>query len=114
MYKVLKDKGHNMTVSLENTDMKATVRVGMLDMEILRILEVGEDISFGTEDTDVKLNDAWVIPVRDDTAKELQKYSMRMKKPERDQSRKSEQVEETKPKRKQPVDVFNLIFGIDE
>lgn len=114
MYKVLKDKGHTMNVSLENTETKASVLIGKLDMEILKILE-SDDRTFGTADGDIKLDSEWDFEVDDETARILSTKAMRMRKPVRDQSKKSEQKhEEVTPKKKQPVDVFDLIFGIDD
>ena len=39
MYKILKDKGNNMNIVLENTETKASIVIGRLTIDILSILE---------------------------------------------------------------------------
>ena len=102
MYRVLKEKGHNTNVVVENTDTKANVIVGKLSMEILNVLEkAGHKIENYTEEMNIEV-DA-------DTAKTLSSMAMKMKKPIRDQSKKTKDT--IKPKAGE-VDAFDLIFGV--
>lgn len=108
MYKVLKAKGHNQTITLVNTETTASVIIGQITMPILKIL-ADTGYHFG-EDKERKLNDMWDLEVTEETGKELAHEAMKMKKPDRTEI-KSEQKIENKPKRNQPVDVFDLIYG---
>lgn len=108
MYRVLKEKGNNASVTLENTSTKASIIIGKLTMEILSILEREEDVSFGEHGT-IQLKDKWDITVSDDTAKELSSKALRMSKPLRDQRKKPE--EQLKKDNKQ-IDAMDVLLGL--
>lgn len=109
MYKILKDKGNNSNVTLENTDTSAQLNLGKISMEMLSILEK-DGFSFGSEDSDIKLKDEWELEIGEDTKKDLERIAMRMKKPDRDQSKaKSEQVAKEKNKK---IDAMDVLLGL--
>lgn len=81
MYKILKDKGSNKNIILENTDTSASVVIGRLSMTILEILTKQEHMTFGSEEGHTKLTDNWEFEVSSDTAKELQKLALKIEKP---------------------------------
>ena len=68
MYRVLKIKGNNANVVVENTDTKANVIIGKLSMEILRVLEKA---GYKTEDDTLKLTDEWNLSISKEIASEL-------------------------------------------
>ena len=106
MYLVTKPRGHFSNVTVANTDTNSSIVIGRLDMSIIRRLETaGHKIG----DDGVSSTDEWNLAVDEETAKDLCKRAMVMKKPIRDQSKKAEIK---KHNGKEPVDVFDLIFGI--
>lgn len=119
MYKILKEKGNNQNIVLENTDTKASVMIGKLNMDIMRELEKEVEFDESREDT-IKLKDKWDIEVREDTAKALMAIASPIKKPVRSKVIKDCAVRTPeKPKKKKTktgrevVDVFDLIYGIN-
>lgn len=107
MYKVTKSEGNNENVFLENTEDKRSLNIGRLSMEIIKILEEA-GFTFGTAAGDIALRNEWSIEVNIDTKDKLAKLAMKMRKPIRDQSKKSEH------KAAAPdaiPDLFDLIFG---
>ena len=62
---------------------------------------------------EIQLGEPWDITVSDETAKDLLAKALPMKKPIRTKKN-SEQSATHKSESKQPVDVFDLIFGIKE
>lgn len=110
MYRLLKDKGNNMNLILENTETKASIIIGKLTMVILSILETKEGVRFGKDDGEINLKDEWRLTVKDETAKELSAKAMRMSKPIRDQSKKSEQV--LKKKDNKSIDAMDVLLGL--
>lgn len=113
MYKLSKPIGAASAVSVENTDTGGVVIIGKITLPILTILADKEGLK--TSDDTLSLQDQWDITITEETAKTLAKEAMKMKKPIRDQRKtKSEQPADAKSKtKKQPVDVFNLIFGTE-
>lgn len=106
MYKVTKERGNNANVTLVNSDTKASVIVGKLTMDILKMLEDnGYKFDPDTEEA-IPLRDAWSLEVSSDTAKKLSEKAMKMNKPVREQSKKSE------PKVKQVVDAMDVLLGL--
>lgn len=108
MYKVLKERGNNVSITLENTETKASIIIGRLSMDILAILEK-EGVHFGDADGDVKLKDKWELHISDETAKELSAKAMRMTKPIRDQRKVKE--EEQKKSNKE-IDALDVLLGL--
>ena len=105
MYRVIKEKGNNVNVFVENTESKKSLNIGRLSMEMIKILEEA-GFTFGTGYGDIVMRDKWVMEVNTDTKDKLSKLAMKMSKPIRDQSKKSEQkTADTVP------DLFDLIFG---
>ena len=119
MYRINKDKGNNQNITLTNVEAKASVIIGKLTMDIMRILEKEVEFDESKEHT-IKLKDKWDFTVSDEAGKELAKMASPIKKPVRTKttSRPSTASEQTQPiQRKTPksgrevVDVFDLIFG---
>lgn len=109
MYKLLKEKGNNVSITLENTETKASIIIGRLSMDILSLLEKEEGIRFGDSDDEIQLKDKWELTIKDETAKELSAKAMRMSKPVRDQSKKSEQVLK---KDNKSIDAMDVLLGL--
>ena len=76
-------------------------------MEMIKILEEA-GFTFGTGDGEIAVRDEWAIEINADTKDKLVKLAMKMSKPIRDQSKKSEQ--KTAAPDAVP-DLFELIFG---
>lgn len=72
MYRILKDKGFNQTITLENLNTNAQINLGKLSTTMLAILEDSEGLRFGVkEDGLILVNDEWNINIKDETAKKL-------------------------------------------
>ena len=101
MYRVLKPTGAGANVSVENPDNMSSIIIGRLNTSIIDTLKEN-----GYEVPDY--NEEWSIEVNSECAKVLASMAMKMKKPIRDQSKKS------KPKGRigVEVDAFDLIFNI--
>lgn len=114
MYKLIKDKGIHK-ISVMSTDTKATIDIGVISTSILSILEEGEGLS--VESGKLNLSDQWSFEISNETKEKLLELTMMMKKPDRkkhEQKQKTTSEEESKPREKKaPVDVFNLIYGIE-
>ena len=108
MYKLLKEKGNNLNVILENTETKAQLNLGRITLDVLSILEKEEDLTFG-EKGKLNLTDEWNIIITDSTAKELSAKAMRMSKPIRDQRKHKE--EEIKKSNKE-IDAMDVLLGL--
>lgn len=109
MYKVLKEKGNNVNITLENTETKASIMIGRLSMDILGILEREEGVHFGDAPDEIALKDSWDITIKDETAKELSAKAMRMSKPVRDQRK----VKEEQPKKENKhIDAMDVLLGL--
>ena len=108
MYRLLKEKGNNLNVMLENTETKAQLNLGRLTIDILTFLERKEGMTFGEGGT-TQLKDAWDFTIKDETAKELSAKAMRMSKPIRDQRKHKE--EEIK-KRNKEIDALDVLLGL--
>lgn len=108
MYRVLKEKGNNVSITLENTETKASIIIGRLSMDILSLLEKEEGIRFGDSDGEIKLKDKWELTIRDETAKELSAKAMRMSKPIRDQRK----VKEEPKKSNKEIDALDVLLGL--
>ena len=107
MYKILKEKGNNMNIVLENTETKASIVIGRLAMDILSILEK-EGVHFGDSEGEIQLKDKWDITIKDETAKELSAKAMRMSKPIRDQRK----VKEEPKKSNKEIDALDVLLGL--
>lgn len=116
MYRVLKEKGNNQVVTLENTETKASIILGKLGMSVMSTLE--KEIDF--EDKGLKYTDKWDLEVSPELGKELAKCASPIKKPVRTKTSGSTAIRsEQAPKKKKTksgrevVDVFDLIFGTE-
>lgn len=107
MYKILKEKGNNMNIVLENTETKASIVIGRLTMDILSILEK-EGVHFRDSEGEIQLKDKWDITIKDETAKELSAKAMRMSKPIRDQRK----VKEEPKKSNKEIDALDVLLGL--
>lgn len=103
MYRVLKEKGNNMNITLENTETKASIIIGRASMEILRILnEAGHTIG----DDGIAFRDRWDLEVNEEVGKELASKAMTMSKPIRDQRK-------VKPKKdNKQIDAMDVLLGL--
>lgn len=111
MYRVLKDKGNNASVTLENLDTRASIIIGKLSMDIIRILEAQGYVFDTDKDEAIRsLRDAWNLSVSDETATKLSKIAMSISKPPRDQSKKSKQSEHTE--NKPVIDAMDVLLGL--
>ena len=108
MYKLLKEKGNNLNVILENTETKAQLNLGRITLDVLSILEKEEDLTFG-EKGKLNLTDEWNIIITDSTAKELSAKAMRMSKPIRDQRK---HKEEQPKKSNKEIDAMDVLLGL--
>lgn len=106
MYKVLKDAGNNGNITIEDTDEKRTTMIGKLSMDILKILE-GEGYTFGTEEGETQMKDKWDLSITKDAYDKLRKKAFSIKRPERNQSKKSEQKIDNKK-----VDAMDVLLGL--
>ena len=120
MYRINKDKGNNQNITLTNVEAKASVIIGKLTMDIMRILEKEVEFDESKEHT-IKLKDKWDFTVSDEAGKELAKMASPIKRPIRAKtSRPSTASEQTQPIQRKTtksgrevVDVFDLIFGTE-
>ena len=120
MYRINKDKGNNQNITLTNVEAKASVIIGKLTMDIMRILEKEVEFDEAKEHT-IKLKDKWDFTVSDEAGKELAKMASPIKRPIRAKtSRTSTASEQTQPIQRKTtksgrevVDVFDLIFGTE-
>lgn len=118
MYKVLKPKGAVANVTVMNTDTRASVVIGKPSVEILSILNREEGYSTTPEDPAKQIDvfAEWELDISEKTGKLLAESAMKMHKPKRIKKDASEQkvdTPKTQTSTKQPVDVFDLIFGIE-
>lgn len=104
MYRVVKANGNDANIIIQNTETKSNLIIGRFSYDIKKILE---DAGYSFPPS----YEAWTFEVNSETAKSLASKAMRMKKPIRDQRKKPE---ENKKSDKQVVDVFDMIFGIEE
>lgn len=105
MYRVIKEKGNNQNIFVENTESKKSINIGRLSMEIIKILEE-EGYTFGTAEKDIAIKDNWSLVINSDTKDKLSRLAMRMNKPIRDQRKKPSEQKQT-----EVPDLFDLIFG---
>ena len=109
MYRLLKEKGNNLNVMLENTETKAQLNLGRLTIDILTLLETKEGLTFG-DGGKIQLKDEWNFNISEETAKELSEKAMRMSKPVRDQSKKA--TEEKKKEANKQIDAMDVLLGL--
>ena len=76
MYRVIKEKGNNVNVFVENTESKKSINIGRLSMEMIKILEEA-GFTFGTGDGDIAMRDKWVMEVNTDTKDKLYKQELK-------------------------------------
>ena len=121
MYRINKDKGNNQNITLTNVEAKASVIIGKLTMDIMRILEKEVEFDESKEHT-IKLKDKWDFTISDEAGKELAKMASPIKRPvraktSRPSTAESEQAQPTQRKMtksgREVVDVFDLIFGTE-
>ena len=120
MYRISKDKGNNQNITLTNVEAKASVIIGKLTMDIMRILEKEVEFDESKEHT-IKLKDKWDFTISDEAGKKLAKMASPIKRPvrakttPRPSSSTSEQTQpiqrKTTKSGREVVDVFDLIFG---
>lgn len=102
MYLVSKEAGNNSNITLINQDTKASVIIGRMTMDILSILE-----ETGQVFTRDNLKSKWEFEVPEETGRKLASKAFIMKKPVRDQSKKSEQKKANKN-----IDALDVLLGL--
>lgn len=102
MYLVSKEAGNNSNITLINQDTKASVIIGRMTMDILSILE-----ETGQVFTRDNLKSKWEFEVPEETGRKLASKAFIMKKPVRDQSKKSEQKKANKN-----IDAMDVLLGL--
>lgn len=100
MYRVLKSKGYNANVVVENTDTRANIIIGKPTMDIIHIIKEGGA-------TPPEPQEEWHIEVNKDTAVTLSKLAMKMTKPIRDQRK-----PEIKKELNKHVDAMDVMLGL--
>lgn len=100
MYRVLKEAGYGANVILENTDTKASVIIGRINMEILRLIEKDRG-------GDIDRTSKWLIEITKETAIELQKMTINMKKPIR-----SQKAKDLFKKPNKEIDAMDVLLGL--
>ena len=75
MYRLMKEKGSNKNVTLENTETKANVIIEKMKMHMLDLLREVEGITF-SDMSSTKLTDEWDFNVSAITAEALYKTAM--------------------------------------
>ena len=109
MYVVEKEQGNNSNITLINQDTKASVIIGKMTMEIIDILEE-EGYKFNKdlgEDSCISLTEKWRLDITDEAGRKLASKALAMKKPVRNQSKKSEQKIDNKN-----IDAMDVLFGL--
>ena len=107
MYRLLKEKGNNLNVILENIDTRAQLNLGRLTIDILTLLETKEGMTFGEGGT-TQLKDEWNFSISEETATELSAKAMRMSKPIRDQRKHKEEPK----KNNKEIDAMDVLLGL--
>lgn len=108
MYRLLKEKGNNLNVILENVDTRAQLNLGRLTIDVLTLLETKEGMTFGEGGT-TQLKDEWNFSISEETATELSAKAMRMSKPIRDQRK---HKEEQPKKNNKEIDAMDVLLGL--
>lgn len=108
MYRLLKEKGNNLNVILENIDTRAQLNLGRLTIDVLTLLETKEGMTFGEGGT-TQLKDEWNFSISEETATELSAKAMRMSKPIRDQRK---HKEEQPKKNNKEIDAMDVLLGL--
>ena len=100
MYRILKDKGNNQTITLENLDTNAQINLGKLSIPMMAILKNSEGLRFGVEDERISLSDEWNIIIQDTTAKKLTERILNS----------SIKIKTKKPEQNK-IDAWDVLFG---
>lgn len=109
MYRLLKDKGNNSNLVLENMDTRTNLIIGKLTMNILSLLEEKEGIRFGDLDEEIELKNSWDIHISEETGKEIASKAMTMHRPVRDQRK---HKEEQPKKSNKEIDAMDVLLGL--
>lgn len=101
MYKLVKDNGHNMTISVINTEEKKQFNLGTCSHNIANVLEAN-DMKVGEI---LPYIEAWDVEITKEVANELVATTSTIKKPIRVKS------EQKKPEPEEEECIFDMIFG---
>ena len=105
MYKVLKEKGNNSNITLENQETKASIVLGRISMPILDILK---EAGYAFDGVTASVKDEWNYDVTEEVGKELAKQAMKMNRPVRDQSKKAKEPK----KDNKHIDAMDVLLGL--
>lgn len=113
MYKLVKDKGYNSNVTLENLDTHVSIALGKTTIPMMSLMSEIGGIKFDSDDSSIAPDSPWELEVSDDLAKALASTAMTMRKPKRDQSKKKE-VEQPAPtpEEKPVIDAMDVLLGL--
>lgn len=81
MYQLIKEAGYNSNVTIINTESGSSVIVGRLTTPILKTLEAAGFTIDSDKPDHLVLKDRWKLALPKDTADELAKTAMAMRKP---------------------------------
>ena len=114
MYRLIKDKGANSNVTLQNVDTHANLVLGKPTFMMISDMSTIDGIKFDADDSSIELRSPWRLEVSDELAKKLASEAMTMKKPKRDQSKKKgvEQPEPTPAAERKIVDAMDVLLGL--
>jgi hypothetical protein len=107
MYRLLKDAGNYSNIIVENTDTKATVMIGKINMEILNILDKA-GITMGEE---MKTISKWDTIITTALASELVATTVKMKKPIRKTTPSPKEETNNKQVNKN-IDAMDVLLGL--
>lgn len=112
-YRLIKDKGNNSIVTLENTETKSSIVLGKLTMWMISLLtEEGFVFERDDEKGSVNLKNPWCLTISEETAKKLSAMAMPIHKPKRDQRKTPPTTTITEEKPKQVVDAMDVLLGL--
>lgn len=113
MYKIGKGRGSTANVTVINTDTGANIIIGAPSIRILETLKKDGYSTTATGEKKLDMHADWDFEVSEEVAKDLARYTLAMKKPPRERKKTEQDAKPAKDK-KQPVDVFNMIFGVED
>ena len=108
MYKILKDEGYNKVVTIENAETKASLIIGKVTIEMLNVLDTA---GYKVGDKGLTITNKWDLNIDKATADTLSKMAMKMKKPIRDQRKKTANEINRKMYNKE-IDAMDVLLGL--
>ena len=100
MYKLTKSKGYMPNLVLINTETKKSINI-----DTSKVYKVKGMLEGKCELPDI--TDEWNLEIPEDVAKEIAHTALNMNRPVRTKK------DDSKPKKKQPVDILDIIYGVN-